>query len=99
MPIAPTRFFVGVAQAVERVMTYRLQHSITSLSLVFFGNNEVLVRQGCEQADGVRFLDSVARADMLRSGQRPPTGEDRHSTQHRLLDSGEQFVAPVDRRP
>src|SRR5216684_4200964 len=99
MPIAPSRFFVGPAQAVERVLTYRLQHSIASRSLVLLGENEVLVRQGCEQADGVRFLDSVARAGMLCSRQRPATGEDRQPMQHRLLDVGEQVVTPVDRRP
>src|SRR6266496_1319315 len=99
VPTSPLRFLVGFTQSIERVLAYRLQHPITSRSLVFFGEDEILVRQGCEQADGVRFLDSVARADVFRSRQCPPTGEDRRSTQHGLLTFGQQFVAPIDRRP
>ena len=80
MAIPPLRFLVGFAQAIERVLTNRLQHPIASRSLVLLGEDEVLVRQRCEQGDGVRFLDAVSRTDVLRRRQRPAIGEDGHST-------------------
>ena len=95
----PACLLVALKQAIDGVLMDRLQHPIARRPLVLIGEDEVLVRQGCEQADGVRPLDSVSRADVLGSRQCPPTGEDRRSTQHRLLEIGEQVVAPVNRRP
>src|SRR5207244_6425396 len=72
MTMSPLRFFAGFAQAIERVLAYRLQHPIASRSLVLLGEDEVLVRQGCEQADRVRLLDCISRASVLRRRRRPP---------------------------
>jgi hypothetical protein len=97
--IPPLRFFAGFAQAIERILPYRLQHPITRRSVVLFDADKILVGQGRKEIDRVGPLDSVSAASLLRGRQCPPTGEDRQSTQHRLLGIGEQVVAPVDRRP
>ena len=87
MPIAPSRFFVALAQAIKSVLTYRLQQSITRRAVVLFDTDKVLVGQGRKEIDRVGPLDSGSRADVLRRRQRPPTGADSTGQCNRLMES------------
>src|SRR6267154_1394465 len=64
--ISPLRFFAGFAQAIERILPYRLQHPITRRSVVLFDADKTLVGQGRKEIDRAGPLDSVSAACVLR---------------------------------
>ena len=92
----PDRLALGVVfKPLRRVLADRLEHREARLAILA----GLAPEQAVVHERGEPLERRVDRADLGDGGQRAAAREHRQLSQQRLVGSGEQVVAPVDRRP
>ncbi|MDP2711265.1 MAG: hypothetical protein Q8O56_08600 [Solirubrobacteraceae bacterium] len=87
----------GLVEALAGVLAQWDEQAKSRLGVVLLGQHERLRHEGVEQAENVRLLDAVARADLLDRREPDAPGERAEPAEQRALRCAEQVVAPIDR--